>query len=227
MQLSDLSVRRPVFAAVMAILLTIVGIVAFLSLSVREYPDTDPPIVSVETTYTGAAASVIEARITQPLEEALSGIEGIETITSRSRDGASDISIEFRPGPQHRCSGERRARPCRRRDRGSARGSAGAAKCARSMPMPRRSCSSSSRAPAGSRLQLSDYVDRNLVDRFATIDGVARVFVGGEARPSMRVWLDADQAGCVRADPGRCRDRAAHARMSSCPPGASNRSSRT
>ena len=98
MQLSDVSVRRPVFAAVLSILLTIVGVVAFLSLSVREYPDTDPPVVSVETTYTGAAASVVEARITQPIEEALSGIEGIETITSRSRDGTSDISIEFRPG---------------------------------------------------------------------------------------------------------------------------------
>ena len=98
MQLSDVSVRRPVFAAVLSILLTIVGVVAFLSLSVREYPDTDPPVVSVETVYTGAAASVVEARITQPIEEALSGIEGIQTITSRSRDGSSDISIEFRPG---------------------------------------------------------------------------------------------------------------------------------
>lgn len=65
MQLSDLSVRRPVFATVIAILLCVVGAVAFMSLSVREYPDTDPPVVSVQTTYTGAAASVAESRITQ------------------------------------------------------------------------------------------------------------------------------------------------------------------
>ena len=69
MQLSDLSVRRPVFAAVLAILLTIIGVVGFLSLSVREYPDTDPPVVSVDTSYTGAAASVIETRVTQLIED--------------------------------------------------------------------------------------------------------------------------------------------------------------
>ena len=64
----------------------------------REFPDTDPPVVSVETTYTGASAAVIESRITQPLEDRLAGIEGIETIVSRSTDGRSDVSIEFRPG---------------------------------------------------------------------------------------------------------------------------------
>src|SRR5688572_27091871 len=97
MKLSDISVRRPVFAAVMAILLAVVGLVAFLSLSVREYPDVDPPVVSVETIYTGAAANVVESRITQVLEERLAGVEGLQTITSRSRDGQSDITIEFSP----------------------------------------------------------------------------------------------------------------------------------
>ena len=98
MMLSDLSVRRPVVAAVMALLLTIIGLVGFLSLSIREYPDTDPPIVSVETQYTGANASVVENRITQPLEQRLAGIEGIETISSTSRDGVSNIVIEFAAG---------------------------------------------------------------------------------------------------------------------------------
>jgi len=96
--LSDLSVRRPVVAAVAATLLTVVGLVAFLGLSVREYPDTDPPVIAVATTYTGASAQVIENRITQPLEDRLAGIEGIEAIASRSMDGRSEISIEFRPG---------------------------------------------------------------------------------------------------------------------------------
>ena len=97
MQLSDLSVRRPVFAAVVAVLLCIVGVVGYLSLSVREYPDTDPPIVSVETIYTGAAASVVETRITQLIEDAVAGVQGIQTITSTSEDGQSDINIEFDP----------------------------------------------------------------------------------------------------------------------------------
>lgn len=201
MQLSDVSVRRPVFAAVLAILLTIVGVVAFLSLSVREYPDTDPPVVSVQTIYTGAAASVVEARITQPIEEALSGIEGIETITSRSRDGSSDVSIEFRPG----------------RDIDSAANDVRDRIGSVTEDLPEEALAPEVRKvdadsnpilflvvsrPGWSRLELSDYVDRNLVDRFSTIDGVARVFVGGEARPSMRVWLDANKLAAFQLTPG-------------------------
>jgi len=97
MQLSDLSVRRPVFAGVVALLLSIAGLIAFLNLPVREYPDTDPPVVSIQTTYTGAAANVVESRVTEVLEEQLAGIEGIRSIVSRSRDGASDITVEFNP----------------------------------------------------------------------------------------------------------------------------------
>jgi multidrug efflux pump len=200
MLLSDVSVRRPVFAAVLSILLTIVGVVAFLSLSVREYPDTDPPVVSVQTIYTGAAASVVEARITQPIEEALSGIEGIETITSRSRDGSSDVSIEFRPG----------------RDIDSAANDVRDRIGSVTEDLPEEALAPEVRKvdadsnpilflvvsrPGWSRLELSDYVDRNLVDRFSTIDGVARVFVGGEARPSMRVWLDANKLAAFQLTP--------------------------
>ena len=97
MKLSDISVRRPVFAAVVAMLIAVIGIVGFFGLSVREYPDVDPPVVSVETQYVGAAASVVESRVTQVLEEQLSGLEGLQTITSRSRDGQSSITIETSP----------------------------------------------------------------------------------------------------------------------------------
>src|SRR6185503_6624595 len=98
MQLSDISVKRPVFAAVLAMLVAVIGIVGFFSLSVREYPDVDPPIVSVQTQYIGAAASVVETRITEVLEQQLAGVPGLQTITSRSRDGESNISLEFTPG---------------------------------------------------------------------------------------------------------------------------------
>src|ERR1700741_960491 len=98
MQLSDLSVKRPVFAAVMAMLMAVVGIVGFFGLSVREYPDVDPPGVSVQTQYIGAAANVVETRITEVLEDQLAGIPGLQTITSRSQDGQSQITIEFSPG---------------------------------------------------------------------------------------------------------------------------------
>ncbi|MFZ5746331.1 MAG: efflux RND transporter permease subunit [Pseudomonadota bacterium] len=200
MTLSDLSVRRPVFAAVLAILLTIIGLVAFTSLSVREYPDTDPPIVSVQTEYTGAAATVIEARITQPLEEQLSGIEGIQTITSRSRDGVSDISIEFRPGRDV----DSAANDVRDRI-GSVADNLPEEALA---PEVRKVDADASpilfivvSRPGWSTLQLSDWVDRNLVDRFSTIDGVARVFVGGDQRPSMRVWMQPAKLAAFRLTP--------------------------
>ena len=200
MVLSDISVRRPVFAAVVAILLVLVGIVAYLGLSVREYPDTDPPIVSVQTAYTGAAASVIEARITQPLEEALSGIEGIQTITSRSRDGNSAISIEFAPGRDV----DSAANDVRDRIGGAASNLPEEALA----PEVRKVDADASpilflviSRPGWTRLELSDYVDRNIVDRFAVIDGVARVFVGGEARRSMRIWLEPTKLAAFRLTP--------------------------
>ncbi len=192
MQLSDISVKRPVFSAVLAILLAVVGIVGFLSLSVREYPDVDPPVVSVETVYTGAAASVIESRITQLLEEQLAGVEGLQTITSRSQDGRSDISIEFAPG----------------RDIDSAANDVRDRIGAAAQNLPEEALAPQVRKvdadaspimflvfskPGWSRLQLSDYVDRNFVDRFSSISGVARVFVGGEARPAMRVWMQPER----------------------------------
>jgi multidrug efflux pump len=187
-KISDISVRRPVFAAVLAMLIAVVGIVGFFGLSVREYPDVDPPVVSVQTQYVGAAASVVETRVTQVLEDQLSGVEGLQTITSRSQDGASNITIEFYPGR----SIESAANDVR--DRVGA--AAGNLPDDVRPPEVRKVDADASpilflvvSKPGWSRLELSDYVDRNLIDRFSAIEGVARVFVGGEARPAMRVWM--------------------------------------
>ncbi|HEX7781728.1 MAG TPA: efflux RND transporter permease subunit [Sphingobium sp.] len=200
MQLSDLSVRRPVFSAVVAVLLCIVGLVGYISLSVREYPDTDPPVVSVETTYTGAAASVIETRITQILEDAISGVQGIQTISSRSEDGQSRISIEFDPSRDI----DSAANDVRDRV-----GSAVQDLPEEALAPQIRKVDSDARPilfivftkPDWSHVQLSDYVDRNISDRFSAINGVARVFMGGEARPSTRVWLDAEKLAALGLTP--------------------------
>jgi len=197
MVLSDISIKRPVFAAVVAMLVAVVGITGFFGLSVREYPDVDPPVVSVDTRYIGASASVIETRVTQVLEEQLAGIEGLQTITSRSRDGQSDISIEFVAGRNIDSAANDV------RDRVSA--------AARNLPTEIepptvRKVDADSQPimfivvsrPGWSRIQLSDWVDRNLVDRFSSIDGVARVFVGGEARPAMRVWIQPERLAAFR-----------------------------
>ena len=192
MQLSDLSVKRPVFAAVLAMLAAVIGIVGFFGLSVREYPDVDPPVVSVQTQYIGAAANVVETRITEVLEDQLAGIAGLQTITSRSQDGQSTITLEFRPGTSiDSASNDVRDRV-----------GAAAAQLPNDIepPVVRKVDADASpimflvvSKPGWTPLQLSDWVDRNLADRFSAIDGVAQVFIGGEARPSMRIWLQPER----------------------------------
>ena len=92
MVLSDLSIRRPVFATVMSLLLVVLGVIAFTRLTLRELPAIDPPVVSVSVEYPGASAAVVETRITQVLEDALAGIEGVETIESASSNGEGSAS---------------------------------------------------------------------------------------------------------------------------------------
>jgi len=95
MNISSLSIRRPVLATVMSIVIILFGVIGLVSLGVREYPSVDPPIVSISTSYVGASADVIESQITEPLEESVNGIAGIRTLTSTSRDGRSNIRVEF------------------------------------------------------------------------------------------------------------------------------------
>src|SRR3990167_4032976 len=95
MLLSDISIKRPVFATVIGLLLVSIGVVSFTRLALREYPDIDPPIVSVRTTYAGASANVVESRLTEVIEDRISGVEGIRFINSTSQDGQSSVSIEF------------------------------------------------------------------------------------------------------------------------------------
>src|SRR5215203_2522857 len=96
MTLSEISIRRPVFATVLSLVIVLVGLMAFTRLTIREYPKIDEPVVSVQTEYTGASSDVMESRVTQPLEEVLSGIEGLEVMTSSSRPEQSRINLQFR-----------------------------------------------------------------------------------------------------------------------------------
>ncbi len=106
MTLSELSIRRPVFATVLALLLLITGVMAALRLSVREYPDISQPVVTVNVSYRGANAAVIETRITQVIENEVAGLEGVDKLTSRSRDEQAQISVQFNTNARHRCRGQ-------------------------------------------------------------------------------------------------------------------------
>ncbi|WP_333611982.1 efflux RND transporter permease subunit [Brevundimonas bullata] len=188
--LSDLSVRRPVFAAVAAIVLCVIGLAAFFFLPVRELPDVDPPVVSVSTSYAGASAEVIESRITEPIEQQIAGIQGVERINSSSRDGRSNVNIEF--------SLDRNIDDAANDVRDRISRVVGRLPDQADPPEVAKADSDSQpimvmflRSTTMNRLELTDYADRYLVDRFATVPGVAQVQIYGEQRYAMRIWLDA------------------------------------
>ncbi|HZW16670.1 MAG TPA: efflux RND transporter permease subunit [Brevundimonas sp.] len=187
--LSDLSVRRPVFAAVAAIVLCVIGAAAFFFLPVRELPDVDPPIVSVNTTYAGASAEVIESRITEPIEQRIAGIQGVERINSTSRDGRSSVRIEFSLD-RDIDSAANDVRDRISRVLGNLPDQADPPEVAKADTNSQPIMILFLRSSEMDRLALTDYADRYLLDRLATAPGVAQVQIYGEQRYSMRVWLD-------------------------------------
>ncbi|OPX56542.1 multidrug efflux pump [Oceanospirillum multiglobuliferum] len=189
MVLSEISIKRPVLATVMSLLLLLLGIITFDRLSVREYPNIDVPTVSVTTTYTGANASIIESQVTNVLEDSLSGIEGIDFMTSASSSGKSQITINFKlDRDADNAASDVRDRVGRVRGRMPADiDEPIVAKVeANAQPIMYLAFSSPNHTP----LQMTDYADRLVKDRLQTIPGVAEVRIFGERRYSMRIWLD-------------------------------------
>ncbi len=189
MLLSDISVKRPVFATVVNLLLVVFGIVAYSSLALREYPDIDPPLVSISTTYPGASANIIETRITQPIEDRISGIEGVKNITSTSRNGRSSITIEFNLDRDiDAASNDVRERV--NRVFNSLPEQANPPQVSKSNSDERPIIWYNLRSDNMSLMELTDYADRFIVDRLSVVDGVARVNISGERTYAMKVWLD-------------------------------------
>ncbi len=191
MKLSDLSIKRPVLAVVMSLLLIVLGAMSFSRLTLRELPAIDPPIVSVQVDYPGASASVVETRVTQTLEDALSGIEGIATIESSSQNGASRISIEFLASRDiEAAANDVRNAVSRVADRMPEEADPPEISKVESDSDP--IIWLNLRSSAMDQLQLTDYAERYLVDRFSSLPGVAQVRLGGGQRYAMRIWLDGD-----------------------------------
>ncbi len=191
MNLSDLSIRRPVFATVMSLLLIVLGVMAFSRLTLRELPAIDPPIVSVDVNYPGASAAVVETRITQILEDALAGIEGIETIESRSVNGRASISIEFTLSREiEAAANDVRDAVSRISNRMPEEADPPQIEKVEADADPILWLNMSSTKL--DTLQLSDYAERYVVDRLSSVDGVAQVRIGGQQRYAMRVWIDRD-----------------------------------
>ncbi|MCE7862363.1 MAG: efflux RND transporter permease subunit [Bacteroidetes bacterium CHB5] len=190
MNISELSLKRPVLAFVMNIILVVFGVIGFQSLGVRDYPAIDPPIISVSTSYSGANADIIESQITEPLEKAVNGIAGIKNITSSSSVGRSNINIEFN------LEVDLEAAANDVRDKVS--------QATRQLPDDLPSPPTVSKADANSgpiismtvqsntrnHLQLTEYANNVLVERLQTIPGVSGIQIWGEKRFAMRIWID-------------------------------------
>jgi multidrug efflux pump len=189
MQVSDLFIRRPVFAVVVSLLLIVGGLASLMNLPVREYPSVDRPVVSVSTIYRGASNEVIESRVTEVIEGAVAGIEGIEQIRSQSQNDRSSVSIEFNVSrdPEAATSDVRDAvfRVVGRLPDGA------------DQPVIRKVDNDASpimwvsvTSSTYDALELSDFLKRVYVDRLSTVPGVANVYLGGERRYAMRIWVD-------------------------------------
>ncbi|HYG14535.1 MAG TPA: efflux RND transporter permease subunit, partial [Bacteroidia bacterium] len=190
MSLSSVSLKRPVLATVMSVVIVLFGLIGFNFLGIREYPSVDPPIITVRSTYTGANADVIESQITEPLEKAINGIEGIRTISSSSNQGSSVITVEFS------LNTDLEAAANDVRDRVS--------RTIRQLPEDMDEPPSVSKADANSdailsmtvqsdvrnHLEVSDYATNVLMERLQTIPGVSGIQVWGEKKYAMRIWFD-------------------------------------
>ncbi len=190
MNISELSLRRPILATVMNILIVLFGAVGYTFLAVREYPAIDPPTVNVRTSYTGANSDIIESQITEPLEKAINGIPGIRTITSSSAQNSSNITVEFNLDiPLEEAANDVRDK---------------VSQTVRNLPQdidapPVVSKSDANsdfiimmavQSPTKGLLELSDFAENVLLERFQTIPEVSAVNIFGQKRPSMRIWIN-------------------------------------
>ncbi len=190
MNISELSLRRPVMATVMSIVIVLFGVIGFKFLGVRDYPAIDPPNISVRTSYPGANADIIESQITEPLEKAINGIAGVKNITSSSSQGNSNINVEFELGNEL----ESAANDVRDK----------VSQAVRSLPSDLDAPPVVSKADASSdpiismtvqsntknQLQVTEYANNNLLERLQTIPGVSGIQIWGEKKYAMRIWFD-------------------------------------
>jgi multidrug efflux pump len=190
MSLPSLSLKRPVLAIVMNVIIVLFGAIGFKYLGVREYPSIDPPVITVRTNYTGANADVIESQVTEPLEKAINGVEGIRSISSSSNQGSSIITVEFNIGSNLEAAANDV------RDKVS--------QAVRQLPQDIDAPPVVTKADANSdaiismtvqsntrnQLQVSDYASNVLLEKLQTIPGVSTVQIWGEKKYAMRLWVD-------------------------------------
>ncbi|MCA1941422.1 MAG: efflux RND transporter permease subunit [Caenispirillum bisanense] len=189
MVISSLSVKRPIFASVVNLLILVFGLFALGQLSVREAPDINPPVVTVTTTYTGAAAEVVESRVTKVVEDTLSGIAGVDTITSFSSEGRSRVVVEFSLDRDIDAAAND-VRDRVNRAMGDLPDDIDTPRIAKADENADEVMWLTLRSDVLDPLSLTDLAERLVVDRLTAVDGVAQINIGGEQRFALRIWLD-------------------------------------
>ncbi len=200
MTLPELSIKRPVFATVLSAALVLIGLVSYDRLSVREYPAIDPPVITVQTDYPGASAAIVETQVTQVLEDSLSGIEGIDFLTSISRQESSQITITFKldRNPDY-AAADVRDRVGRVRGRLPEEIDEPIIQKVEADAQPILYLAFSS--ASHSALEITDYAERYVKDQLQTLSGVAEVRLFGEREYSMRIWLDPERLAAYQLTP--------------------------
>ena len=189
MFLTDLSIKRPVVASVMSIVLVIFGLVTFQEIPTDELPDVQPPVVTIQTDYKGASAEIVDTQITQKIEDFVGGTPGVETIDSFSEDESSRITLTFQTGLDlDDATNDVRSSVSRVRD--NLPEGAEQPEIYKQSAGMRTTMWLSFSSDTMSDLELTDYADRYLTDSFSTVSGVGRVRLGGQRELSLRVWLD-------------------------------------
>ena len=205
MVISDICIRRPVFATVLSLALVLLGLVSYSRLSVREYPKIDEPVVTVSTNYRGASPEIIESQVTKPLEDSIAGIEGVDVLTSISRPEQSQITVRFRleRDPDSAAADVRdRVSRVRQRLPQDVDEPVVAKVEADANPIIWLAFSSETLSP----LEVSDLANRVVKPRLQTLPGAADVRIFGERRYSMRIWLDRDRLASYRLTPADVED---------------------
>ena len=189
MFLTDLSIKRPVVASVMSMVLVIFGLVTFQEIPTDELPDVQPPVVTIQTDYKGASAEIVDTQITQKIEDFVGGTPGVETIDSFSEDESSRITLTFQTGLDlDDATNDVRSSVSRVRD--NLPEGAEQPEIYKQSAGMRTTMWLSFSSDTMSDLELTDYADRYLTDTFSTVSGVGRVRLGGQRELSLRVWLD-------------------------------------
>jgi len=190
MIISDIALKRPVGSIVLSLIIILLGLVGFNFLGIRLYPAIDPPVITVQASYTGANAEIIESQITEPLEKSINGIEGVKSISSQSAIGSSSITVEFNLGADL----EKAANDVRDK----------VSQAMRSLPQDMDATPTVTKADANgdpiimlvaessnmNDIELSDYAENVLQEKLQTIPGVCSVGIFGQQKPAMRLWLD-------------------------------------